>query len=210
MLIDLEEAALRQAFGAVCTVPIFFALRDHSCPLPMLSMAEQNQYAGMSSEKRRAEYRLGRAALKSVLVNSGRHEDTTAVQWPSRYCSLSHSHGHAVAVALQDGGQGIGIDLQLQRTPPLMLAERILAEEARLWWQRLSSVEQLSALQRFWTVNEAVYKACPVPQPAYFRHYRMADPAAFSSLLSIDGTDYCFQVHTLALADGYMSLALRC
>jgi hypothetical protein len=37
----------------------------------------------------------------------------------------------------------------------------------------------------------------------------MTDPTQFDSMLSIDGTDYRFDVHTLALADGYLSLALR-
>lgn len=199
---------MHNAFGAVCTAPILLALRDLSCPPPELSAGESSQYAGMSSEKRRAEYLIGRAALKSVLAGIGHGEDTSAVQWPSDYCSLSHCHGHAVAVALRDG-RGIGIDLQLRRTPPFMMAERILADETLDWWRALPEPEQASALQRFWTVNEAVYKACPAPQPAYFRHYRMTDPTRLESGLTIDGADYRFEVHTLVLAEGFISLALR-
>lgn len=208
MSIDLDGPSLRQAFGAVCTAPILLEVRDLSCPSPELSAGEESQYAGMSSEKRRAEYLIGRAALKAVLVAIGHRDDTSLVQWPSDYCSLSHSHGHAVAVALRDG-QGIGIDLQLQRTPPFMMAERILADETLEWWHALPETEQASALQRFWTVNEAVYKACPAPQPAYFRHYRMSDPTRLNSALTIDGTDHRFEVHTLPLAEGYISIALR-
>ncbi|MFM1782938.1 MAG: hypothetical protein RIS14_691 [Pseudomonadota bacterium] len=208
MSIDLTGPALRHAFGAVCTTPILLEVRDLNCSAPELSAAEESQHAGMSSEKRRAEYLIGRAALKAVLTNLGRSEDTAGVVWPSTFCSLSHSHGHAVAVALADG-HGIGIDLQMHRTPPFMMAERILADETLEWWRTLPEAEQAAALQRFWTVNEAVYKACPAPQPAYFRHYRMADPARFDSALSIEGTDYRFEVHTLALENGFISLALR-
>ncbi|WP_395771411.1 4'-phosphopantetheinyl transferase family protein [Arenimonas sp.] len=208
MSIDLNGPSLQLALGAVCTTPILLEVRDLSCPAPELSASEENQYAGMSSEKRRAEFRIGRAALKAVLAALGKSDDTASVVWPNTFCSLSHSHGYAVAVGLADG-HGIGIDLQLQRTPPFKMAERILADDTLEWWRHLPESLQAHALQRFWTVNEAVYKACPVPQPAYFRNYRMADPTQFDSVLSIDGTDYRFDVHTLALADGFLSLALR-
>ena len=208
MSTELNETSLRNAFGAVCTAPILLALRDLSCSPPELSAGEASHYAGMTSEKRRAEYLIGRAALKTVLTALDRNDDTSCVAWPSAFCSLTHSHGHAVAVSLA-AGNGIGIDLQLLRTPPFMMADRILADETLEWWRGLPEQMQASALQRFWTVNEAVYKACPAPQPAYFRHYRMADPTLLDSALSIDGTDYRFEVHTLALADGFISLALR-
>jgi 4'-phosphopantetheinyl transferase EntD len=208
MSIDLNGPSLQLALGAVCTAPILLEVRDLSCPAPELSSAEENQYAGMSSEKRRAEFLIGRAALKAVLTSLGRSDDTAGVVWPSAFCSLSHSHGYAVAVGLAEGN-GIGIDLQLQRTPPFIMAERILADDTLEWWRQLPESSQAQALQRFWTVNEAVYKACPAPQPAYFRHYRMADPMQLNSALTIDGTDYRFEVHTLALAEGFLSLALR-
>lgn len=208
MSIDLDGPSLLHALGAVCTAPILLEVRDLSCPAPELSTAEESQHAGMSSEKRRAEYLIGRAALKAVLTRLGKSDDTAAVVWPSAFCSLSHSHGHAVAVGLAEG-MGIGVDLQLQRTPPFMMAERILADDTLEWWRQLPESAQAQALQRFWTVNEAVYKACPAPQPAYFRHYRMADPTRFDGALTIDGTDYRFEVHTLALAAGFLSLALR-
>jgi 4'-phosphopantetheinyl transferase EntD len=208
MSTDLHAQSLRAAFGAVCTAPILLEVRDLSCPAPELSTGEETQLAGMSSDKRRAEYLIGRAALKAVLGALGKSDDTSAVVWPSAFCSLSHSHGHAIAVGIE-GRTGIGIDLQLQRTPPFMMAERILADDTLDWWRALPEPEQASALQRFWTVNEAVYKACPAPQPAYFRHYRMADPTRLNSDLTIDGTDYRFEVHTLALAEGFISLALR-
>ncbi|MEY2867478.1 MAG: hypothetical protein RIQ43_1504 [Pseudomonadota bacterium] len=208
MSIELNESSLRNAFGAVCNAPILLEVRDLSCPAPELSSAEENQHAGMSSEKRRAEFLIGRAALKAVLTALGRSDDTAGVVWPSKFFSLSHSHGYAVAVGLAEGN-GIGIDLQLQRTPPFMMAERILADDTLEWWRQLPESSQAQALQRFWTVNEAVYKACPAPQPAYFRHYRMANPVQLNSALTIDGTDYRFEVHTLALAEGFLSLALR-
>ena len=208
MSIELSQSALQVHFGAVCTAPILLAHCDRADPDMVLSDAESLAGEGMASEKRRAEYLLGRCALKSVLAALGHDTDTAAVRWPSPFCSLSHSHGHALAVGLA-GGQGIGIDLQLQKTPPFALAERILTGATAAYWDGLPDGDKAAALQRFWTVNEAVYKACPAPQPAYFRHYRMHAPAAMDGEVSIDGTDYRFRVHTAALADGFASLALR-
>lgn len=208
MSIELSQAALQAHFGAVCTAPIFLAHRDRIEPDMALSDAESLNGEAMASEKRRAEYLLGRSALKAVLARLGLNADTAAVRWPSTFCSLSHSHGHAVAVGLP-GGQGVGIDLQLRKSPPFAMAERILTGDTVAYWDGLPEPERAAALQRFWTVNEAVYKACPAPQPAYFRHYRMHAPAAMDGEVSIDGTDYRFRVHTAALPEGFVSLALR-
>ena len=57
------------------------------------------------------------------------------------------------------------------------VAERILTGATAAYWDGLPDADKAAALQRFWTVNEAVYKACPAPQPAYFRHYRMHEIA---------------------------------
>lgn len=208
MSIDLSQSALQAHFGAVCTAPIFLAHCDRADPDMTLSDGESLVGEGMASEKRRAEYLLGRCALKRVLRHLGLESDTAAIRWPSPFCSLSHSQGNAVAVGLA-GGQGIGIDLQLQKKPPFALAERILTGATADYWDGLPETDKAATLQRFWTVNEAVYKACPAPQPAYFRHYRMHAPAAMDGEVSIDGTDYRFRVHTAALADGFVSLALR-
>ena len=208
MSIELSQSALQAHFGAVCTAPIFLVHCDRPDPDMALSDAEDAGGAAMASEKRRAEYLLGRCALKRVLCHLGLDADTVIIRWPSPFCSLSHSDGHAVAVGLADG-RGIGIDLQLRKKPPFALAERILTGATAAYWDGLPDTDKAVALQRFWTVNEAVYKACPAPQPAYFRHYRMHSPAALDGEVSIEGTDYRFRVHTAALAGGFISLALR-
>jgi 4'-phosphopantetheinyl transferase EntD len=124
------------------------------------------------------------------------------------FCSLSHSEGHAVAVSSAHTA-GIGVDLQLKKIPPFAMAERILSDDTLAHWLELPEGEKAKALQRFWTANEAVYKACPSPQPAYFRHYRLESPFSADGMASIDGTDYRFSVHSAELADGFISLAIR-
>ena len=208
MSIELDEVALPRHFGAVCALPVVLRHRRGVDPDLELTAAERRLQAGMGSEKRRQEYLAGRSALKSALAAIGRDADTAAISWPDPQCSLSHSEGHAVAVA-QRQVQGIGIDLQLNRSPAAAVAERILSGTTLAYWQALPEAQQSRALQRFWTVNEAVYKACPAPQPAYFRHYRMQDADAMDVRLAIEATDLCFQVHTAALDGGFISLAYR-
>jgi 4'-phosphopantetheinyl transferase EntD len=208
MSIELSQAALHGHFGAVCSAPIFLAHRQGECSVEGLGFNETEKLSAISSEKRRLEYILGRHALKEVLEHIGGDPDTSYVSWPSAFCSLSHSEGHAVAVASSQVA-GIGIDLQLKKTPPFAMAERILSGDTLASWQELPEADKAKALQRFWTANEAVYKACPSPQPAYFRHYRLESPFSADSAASIDGTDYRFMVHSAELPDGYISLAIR-
>jgi 4'-phosphopantetheinyl transferase EntD len=208
MSIELNESALRRHFGSVCSIPALVVHRHQVEEGLELTAAESLLQSTMGSEHRQLEYRIGRSALKAALLAIGKNADTSTITWPSPYCSLSHSHGHALAVSRVEG-EGIGIDLQLIKTPAPATADRILSSETLRFWRDLPEASQSRVLQRFWTVNEAVYKACPAPQPAYFRHYRMDDPEAMDGNVSIEGTDLCFMVHTAELTDGYVSLAYR-
>ena len=208
MLPELTLPAMREFIGTAFTVPILFALQGPEDALPAMSPAEREQMSHMGSVQRQNDYRCGRAALKQVLAALGRDTETAHMQWPNAFCSLSHSGGLAVAAGVRNGG-GIGIDLQLFKRPPEAMADRILSQETLALWKQMPEEERATALQRFWTVNEAVYKACPGPQPAYFRHYRMIDPMAFATEVVIEGTDYRFQVASLALKNGFLSMVVR-
>lgn len=208
MLIELTQSGLQAYFGAVCTAPIFLAHKNLPTYGDDLSGSEIQRLHEISSEKRRAEYLLGRHALKDVLVSIGRDADTSLVTWPSPYCSLSHSEGHAVAVSSKSTS-GIGIDVQLNKFPAFAVANRILSEQTFEYWQQLPEADKAKALQRLWTANEAVYKACPAPQPAYFSHYRLHTPGLMESQATIDNSPYHFIVYSAELANGCISLAIR-
>lgn len=208
MLIELTQSALQGYFGAVCTAPIFLAHKNLPTEGDALSGSEIRRMHEISSEKRRADFLLGRQALKDALANIGRDSDTSLVTWPSPYCSLSHSEGHAVAVS-SASTSGIGIDVQLNKFPAFAVADRILSEQTLEYWQQLPEADKAKALQRLWTANEAVYKACPAPQPAYFSHYRLHTPDLMESIATIDNSPYRFIVYSAELANGCISLAIR-
>lgn len=207
MLIELNQSTLQAYFGAVCSAPIFIAHRNVVESVESLTLSEKNRMREFASEKRKAEYILGRFALKDVLACIN-HDDSSTIAWPSAFCSLSHSEGNAVAVA-SIAVSGIGIDVQLNRTPSFEVADRILSGPTLAFWQQLHEHDKAKTLQRLWTANEAIYKACPAPQPAYFRHYRVHSPNLMESQASIDNTPYQFIVHSAELANGFISIAIR-
>lgn len=208
MLIELNQSALQAHFGAACSAPIFIAHRNVVENVESFTPSEKNRMREFASEKRKAEYILGRFALQDVLACINHETDTSTISWPSAFCSLSHSEGNAVAVA-SIAVSGIGIDLQLNRTPSFEMADRILSGPTLAFWQQLLEHDKAKTLQRLWTANEAIYKACPAPQPAYFRHYRVHSPDLMESQASIDNTPYQFIVHSAELANGFISVAIR-
>lgn len=205
---DLNVQAIRAALGTALPVPFLLAVQSPDDAPEALRAAEREQLAGMSSASRQQDYKQGRAALKRILSELGRNTDTTLLQWPDAQCALSHSGGYAIAVGLASGS-GIGVDLQLHKAPPDAVAGRILSHNTLDYWQALPEPERAPALQRLWTANEAIYKACPGPQPAYFRHYRLLQPQCLYSEAVIDGTDYVFKVASMVLPCGFLSIAMR-
>ncbi|MBP7369980.1 MAG: 4'-phosphopantetheinyl transferase superfamily protein [Arenimonas sp.] len=208
MLIDLNQSALQAYFGAVCIAPIFVWHQNQQGTLEEFNFNEMEKLSEFNSEKRKRDYVLGRIALKKALESIGYSTDTSIISWPSPFCSLSHSDGHAIAVS-SVACAGIGIDLQLNKTPPFEMADRILSGQTLQYWHQLSDPEKAKYLQRFWTANEAIYKACPAPQPAYFRHYRLETPESLQSDAYIDNTDFHFKVYSAELSNGFVSLAVR-
>jgi 4'-phosphopantetheinyl transferase EntD len=208
MLIELNQSSLQAHFGAVCTAPIFVTHQHILTDVETFTLSEKIRMREFGSEKRKTEYILGRYALKDALACIGHDADTSTITWPSGVCSLSHSEGNAVAVASLVVS-GIGIDLQLNRTPSFEVAERILSGPTLAYWRQLPEADKAKTLQRLWTANEAIYKACPAPQPAYFRHYRLHTPELMQSEASIDNTDLQFKVFSAELLNGFVSLAVR-
>jgi 4'-phosphopantetheinyl transferase EntD len=149
-----------------------FRLAFASAPVTELSPGEIDLVSRLGSDERRASWRLGRAALKSVLSDLGEDPDTSRLRFPHPRLSLSHSGGVAAALGLPEG-KGAGIDLET-REPGEEAARRVLGDAFDGGpddWQRL------------WTVLEAGFKADLANAGRTVNEYRPEDPAALEGVL---------------------------
>lgn len=208
MLSELNQLVLNEHFSKVCHKTLFLSVQHKILNTDILTKKEADKLINIGSEKRKTEYIQGRLALKAVLSSIGYDTDTSILTWPNTYCSLSHCEGFAVAVS-STAVKGLGLDLQINKAPPLAMAERILSKNTFSYWQTLPDEQKTKTLQRFWTVNEAVYKASPVPQPANFRHYRIDKPDRLQSTVHVESNNCEYSVFSLELPKGFISIALR-
>ena len=208
MSIELKQSALFDYFSTVCSKPIFLSVQHQLAEPTNFSERESEKLASISSDKRKIEFIHGRLALKRVLSQIDCDTDTSNLSWPNTYCSLSHSGGFAVAVA-STATKGIGLDLQLNKMPALAMAERILSKQTFSYWLALPDEEKPQILQRLWTVNEAVYKASPEPQPANFRHYLVNKPDSMLCNVHVESNRLDYSVFSLELQHGFISIAMR-
>ena len=149
-----------------------FRLAFATSPAADLSPGETDLVARLGSEERRASWRLGRAAMKSVLLDLGEDPDTSRLRFPHPRFSLSHSGGVAAALGLLEG-RGAGIDLET-RVPGEDVARRVLGDAFDGGpddWLRL------------WTVLEAGFKADPGNAGRTVNEYRPEDPGALEGVL---------------------------
>lgn len=112
--------------------------------------------------RRRREFALGRAALRTAIREAG-HDLPATRPIPPRpdrqpdlppgiHASLSHSGGYCIAVASPPGGASIGIDLEpMTATPPQGLAQTVMPF-------RLRGAGPADPLLAF-CVKEALFKA---------------------------------------------------
>ena len=208
MLTELKQSVLSEHFSKVCNKPIFLAVQHQTQNTEELTDRECVKLASLSSQKRKIEYIQGRLALKDVLKQIAYATDTSVLTWPNAYCSLSHSEGFAIAVA-STATKGLGLDLQLSKMPSIEMAERILSKQTLSYWQALPELQKNQSLQRLWTVNEAVYKASPEPQPANFRQYLIDKPESMQCTVRVESNKLDYSVFSLELPHGFISIAMR-
>src|SRR5215510_1882252 len=72
-------------------VPLLFWVTRTPAPVGELSPGEAERLASLTTEARRDEWRLGRAALKAALRAIGESDDTMRVELPHARLSLTHS-----------------------------------------------------------------------------------------------------------------------
>jgi 4'-phosphopantetheinyl transferase EntD len=129
-------------------------------PLAKLFAGERRLYDRIRDPRRRAEWLIGRAALKAAAAAVNLSTDTSRLQLPHPRLSLTHCAGASIAVCADPSGPaavlGIGVDYEQDHS--------VNHEVLRLF----ASDEELAGLDlgadttilQLWTIKEAAFKAC--------------------------------------------------
>lgn len=136
---------------------------------------------------RHRQYRDGRLALGTVLTELGVTDDPLTVSMPHPRLSLSHSGDIAVAIGLRCAATAVGVGVDVEECRPIDVrsARFFLDDEEQDSWPEWAaqaapgtdrnadrSADQ-SALQRLWTIKEAVFKSDLDNARRQLRDYRI-------------------------------------
>lgn len=172
----LLQKQLEEDFG----IPLKIASSDRSAAVDRLSLRERARYEALKESPRCESWLKGRAALKRLLSDFVRGEDTSEVAFPNPRFSLTHSGAFAVAVGTDSEGlNGIGVDFEIDRRPHPESGRFFLTEEECDWMRRQKASDRPARLIRLWTVKEALFKADPNNAGALLSDYRIENPAAW-------------------------------
>lgn len=181
-------------------------------PLSMheLTIGEKAQAAALPSDARRRSWLVARRALRRALADSRLPTDTSTYGFPHRRASLSYDRSYVVAAVADDAEVliGVGVDVQTGRAPEPETARLFLAEHEREALESTPALRQRGELLRMWTVKEALYKADPDNAATLdLRRYHLDDPRARCGEART-ATAARFHYRTLALCQGFLTVAL--
>ena len=134
----------------------------------LLLPEEQAIAESFGSQKRRAEFTLGRICAHGALSRFGlesepilRNPETREPCWPdSIFGSITHSAGFAaVAVGLKNEIQGVGIDLEsLSRSFNFNIKRQVCVDSELEWLESLPAEQANRALRIIFSAKESIFK----------------------------------------------------
>lgn len=125
--------------------------------LPQVSPEDQRRYASIRRSQRQKQFLAGRLLLREGLAR-GLGSGVGGDGLPQR-ANLSHS-GNWVACAFSDRGN-VGCDIeQITPRPIEALAQAVCSQRERECLAASSDLDRRREFYRYWTVKEAVSKAC--------------------------------------------------
>ena len=142
--------------------------------LQLLSPRECELHAGLRAEAR-LEYRTAHALLRRVLSrylplspeawafesdDEGRPHLANAPRDSGMDFNLSHTDGLVACAVTRSGRVGVDVEALGPKRKLDRVAERILGDRERSWWQGLDPGDQALGLLDLWTLKEAHFKAC--------------------------------------------------
>ena len=132
-------------------------------------LPEENAIAeSFGSQKRRAEFTLGRICARVALSRFGlesepilRNPETREPCWPDSVCgSITHSAGFAaVAVGLKKDIKGVGIDMEsLSRSVDFKIRSHVCIDSELEWLESLPTKQANRALRIIFSAKESIFK----------------------------------------------------
>ena len=148
---------------------ISFYCRQNSHKLEFLLLPEEQAIAeSFGSQKRRAEFTLGRGFAHEALSRFGlesepilRNPETREPCWPdSVWGSITHSAGFAaVAVGLKKDIKGVGIDLEsFSRSVDFKIRRHVCVDSELEWLESLPTKQANRALRIIFSAKESIFK----------------------------------------------------
>ena len=149
----------------------------------LLLPEEQAIAESFGSQKRRAEFTLGRICAHGALSRFGlesepilRNPETREPCWPdSIWGSITHSAGFvAVAVGLKKEIQGVGIDLEsLSRSVNFNIKRQVCVDSELEWLESLPAEQANRALRIIFSAKESIFK-CIYPSTKTYLSFKDA------------------------------------
>ena len=134
----------------------------------LLLPEEQAIAESFGSQKRRAEFTMGRICAHGALSRFGlesepilRNPETREPCWPdSIWGSITHSAGFAaVAVGLKKEIKGVGIDMEsLSRSVDFNIRRHVCVESELEWLEYLATKQANRALRIIFSAKESIFK----------------------------------------------------
>ena len=148
---------------------ISFYCRQNSADQDFLLLPEEQAIAeSFGSQKRRAEFTLGRICAHGALSRFGlesepilRNPETREPCWPdSVWGSITHSAGFAaVAVGLKKEIKGVGIDLEsFSRSVDFNIRRHVCVDSELEWLESLPTKQANRALRIIFSAKESIFK----------------------------------------------------
>ena len=148
---------------------ISFYCRQNSPKLDFRLLPEEQAIAeAFGSQKRRAEFTLGRICAHEALSRFGlesepilRNPETREPCWPdSVWGSITHSAGFAaVAVGLKKDIKGVGIDLEsFSRSVDFKIRRHVCVDSELEWLESLPTKQANRALRIIFSAKESIFK----------------------------------------------------
>jgi 4'-phosphopantetheinyl transferase EntD len=198
--------ALEKRLGDCLETPLIVVRSGEAIDPERLHSTERELLLEFKGRERRRHWLLGRNALKQVLLELDRGDDTAELTFPGSQISLTHGGDIALAAGTSATGLGIGIDYEPLRDIDPRVARWFLDDSESAWLNEQPRHARMNLLVRLWTIKEAAFKSHPDNWSMTFSEFAIGDPAAEITDIVCYGRK--IKASSFAFESGYLSVAI--